>query len=184
MAVTFERLQDLVKAEGIRFYLHPTAARLGFQVRGVSGLYDLRIALEQDGTVLQIHSRRLLECSPDHPHLGQLLHTLATIDHELVLFKLGWEPVKGEVIAYTDALVGDAELTQQQVRSLMGTYLVGLERSVPRLQHVLRTGLDPGPVAFEDAVAAVLKGIMGASTANTPGAQRTSEAEKPLLTEL
>jgi hypothetical protein len=155
MAITFERLQELLRGEGLAFFIDPGHPRIMLGGVGLHGTYHLGIALEADGQFLQFRSLQLLRCPPQSPNLKTMLEVITRINYQYRFLKLAWDPNDGEIVMYGDLWVADNTVTQAQFHTMMGNYLSGLDVHSFRIRQALETGKDPGEIRPE----ALLEGM-------------------------
>ncbi|NQT17810.1 MAG: YbjN domain-containing protein [Planctomycetes bacterium] len=158
MAITFEELQDLVKKEGLRFFVDPDDQRLMVGVTGMCGKFQLVISLYDDGVFLQVRSVNYLNCPPDHPALGEVLQAIADVNYQTRLVKFAWDRVDGEIVAYADAWLMDASLTQDQLHRILGNYVPAIDLQSYRLKKTMQEGKDPGRIDPATLAKELLKG--------------------------
>lgn len=166
MAITFARLQELLKKEDLRFFVAPDAPIIQFGIAGFFGRYDITIRLFDDGRFLQFRTAHYHTCPADHPHLTTILKVIGQVNYEKRLLKLGWDPADGEIMAYADIWLMDNDLTQEQFHRMMGNYMPELDLANLRLQKVIETGVDPG----EPDIGALAKQAAGGGGPKMPPA--------------
>ena len=144
MALSFDQLQDLMKGEGLHYFMAPDRPAVRFSVAGVFGKFDLVIHLQEDGRFLQFRTLNYAECPAAHPHLFQVLKLLGLVNYQKRLLKLGWDPASGDIIAYADLWVMDGQVTQEQFHRMLHNFVPGIDTSQVRIRATLETGNDPG----------------------------------------
>ena len=158
MAITFERLQELLRAEGLKYFIDPTGCRVMLSGTGLSGTYQFGIALESEGQFLQFRSLHLLRCPLDHPNLKAVLEVIAHVNLQFRYVKTAWDASDGEIVMYGDSWIADNTLTERQFHTLFGNFVTALDLHSPRIRKVIETGHDAGSTRPED----VLAGLAGA----------------------
>jgi hypothetical protein len=100
--------------------------------------------LINDGRIVQFRTLNLVRASGQR-HRAALLTGLlrATLQYKLVKFTLDFND--GEVIAYIDMFLGDAEFTRRQCRRCIDTLRRVVVPSKKRFEKLAQTGVDPGP---------------------------------------
>jgi hypothetical protein len=155
MAIAFERLQELLRAEGLAFFIDPVRARIMLGGVGLHGTYHVGIALESEGQFLQLRSLQLLRCTPDHPHYHAVMEVLARINCQYRFIKFALDPSDGEIVLFGDLWVADNTVTPAQFHTIIGNYLSALDVHSFRIRQTLETGEDPGTIRPE----ALLEGL-------------------------
>jgi hypothetical protein len=164
MALAFSALQELVKAEKLNFWVHPTDTQLMLGSGGYFGAYQFLISLFDDGRFLQIRAVNYLRCPATDAHLPAVLKVLASLNYQYRVIKFGWDPGDGEITAYADYYAMDGTLTQAQLHQLLSCFLPGIDFNYPRIQKTLATGEDPG----EADVEAIMKQITSQPSGPAP----------------
>lgn len=151
MALTFVRLQELIKNEGLVFFVAPDREVLQIRVRGQNGVYTVNAQISAEGGVFQLRTIDYLSCNAAHKNLPVVLKALADINFRRRFVKFGWDQSDGEVMAYTDCWVVDSDLTQQQMHQMIGTFMVTMDVMYDRLKKALETGVDAGDPGLQAA---------------------------------
>jgi len=146
MAITFDELQQLVRKEGLRFFVDPDETRLMVGVSGMCGKFQLVISVYDEGVFLQIRSVNYMYCPPDHPALPELLKAMADVNYQTRLVKFAWDRADGEIVAYADAWLMDSTLTQQQLHRMLGNYVPAIDLQSYRFRRAIDEGKDPGRI--------------------------------------
>jgi len=144
MAYTLSELRELLEAEGLRYYLVPDREGVMLTLSGSNGRFQFLILLEEDGEFLQFRSTEYLYCPRDHPHLGATLEVLGELNYRLRLMKFGWDPVDGEIAAYVDLWIMDAEITHGQFSRMAQAYMAILDEEFLRIREAVESGTGPG----------------------------------------
>jgi hypothetical protein len=171
MALTFEKVQHLIKGEKLKFYIDPDRPVARFGISGTFGKYEVIVHLEEEGRFLQLRTLSYLTCPKDHSHLSAVLAVLGAENYRRRLVKFGWDSSDGEIVAYADLWVMDSDVTQAQFGRMMSNFLPVIDESFHRIKTTLETGKDPGE---EDAgrVIAGKSGGPGGSGGALPPALR------------
>jgi hypothetical protein len=149
MAITFERLQELLRGEDLKFFIDPAHSRIMLGGVGLNGTYHLGIALESEGQFLQFRSLQLLRCPPQHPHFHAVMEVISRINYQYRFVKFAWDAADGEIVLYGDLWVADNSVTQTQFHTMVGNYLSALDIHSLRIRKALETGADPGEIRPE-----------------------------------
>jgi len=144
MALTKERLQSLVKATGLKFYVDPDRDALMLGGQGVNGRYQFVILLELGGEFLQFRTLRYHFCPSDHAHVDAILRVLGEINFQLRFSKFGWDASDGEIVAYGDLWISDGDVTETQMDRMLKSYLSIIDLQYARIDATIKTGKDPG----------------------------------------
>jgi len=144
MAMTMDQLQDLVKGQNLKYFLHPEQPALMLQAKGINGSYQFIIALQQDGTFLQFKTLQYLYCKEDNPNLLEALKVMGALNYQIRLAKWGWDPRDGEIDVCADTWIEDNALTQEQFGRIAFNYLTAIDMNYTRLEETIETGTDPG----------------------------------------
>jgi hypothetical protein len=144
MAIKIQQLQDLMKKEGLQFFVSPDQPMLRFGIRGQFGAHDIVVHLQDEGRFLQFRTISLLICPKDHPHAAAVHRLLLRLNYETRLVKYGWDANDGEVVAYADAWLMDNKPTQEQFSRMVHNFLPAIDMACQRLRTTLETGTDPG----------------------------------------
>jgi len=147
MAIQFDRLQELMKKENLRFFIAPDEPVLQFKIAGLYGKYDIMMHLQEDGRFLQFRTVAYLQCPADHPQLAAVLKLLAYANYQKRFVKFGWDPRDGEIMAYADLWLMDNGVTEEQFHCMLGTYMPTIDAAALRIGKTIETGIDPGEPA-------------------------------------
>lgn len=150
MTYVLPQLRELLEAEGLRYYLIPDREGVMLNLKGEHGRFQFMILLEEGGEFLQFRSMEYLYCPKDHPNLEATLQTLGELNYRLRLMKFGWDPTDGEIAAYVDLWIMDAEITQEQFSRMAQAYMNILDDEFPKLQAAIESGVAPGGSGEED----------------------------------
>lgn len=140
MTYTMPKLRELLDGEDLRYYLIPDRDGVMLTLRGDNGRFQFVVLLEEDGEFLQFRSTEFLYCPLDHPHLEDLLRIIGELNYRMRLVKFGWDPTDGEIVAYVDQWIMDAEITQQQFSRMMSAYMNIVDDEFPKLQAAIESG--------------------------------------------
>jgi len=150
MAYTLPELRELLEAEGLRYYLIPDREGVMLTLSGSNGRFQFLILLEEDGEFLQFRSIEYLSCPGDHPNLDATLRVLGELNYRLRLMKFGWDPRDGEIAAYVDLWIMDAEITNGQFGRMAQGFMSILDEEFPRIKEAIDSGTGPGSEEVED----------------------------------
>ncbi|MFC1660388.1 YbjN domain-containing protein [Gemmatimonadota bacterium] len=152
MALTMERLESLVKAEGLKYFRDPDRDALMLGATGLNGSYQFLILLELGGEFIQFRTMRYHSCPLSHPQVDAVLRVLGDLNYRLRFLKFGWDPSDGEIVAYGDMWIIDGDLTQAQFGRMIKAYMTVMDLNYARINQTVETGEDPGEVDPADAV--------------------------------
>ena len=144
MALTKERLQSLVTATGLKFFIDPNRDALFLAGQGMNGRYEFLILLELGGEFLQFRTLRYHTCASDHQHLNATLRVLGQINLQVRFSKFAWDPSDGEIVAYGDIWISDSDVTKAQMDRMLKSYLSIIVLQYARIDATIKTGKDPG----------------------------------------
>ena len=119
MALTFSRLQELLRNLNIAYFIAPDHPVARFGMSGMFGRYEIVILLQDDGKFLQFRTVDYLHCPASHPHLSAVMQILATINFSKRLVRYAWNGSDGEIVVSADAWVMDNQVTQEQFKRLL-----------------------------------------------------------------
>jgi len=143
VTISIDKLKDLVKAEGLGFFVDPSRPAILLNFSGHNGAYMVVMIVELDGRFMQFRTVGYGSCPSDHPHLDAVLRVLGEMDYRLRVTKFGWDPKDGEIVAYADLWLEDATLTQKQLASMLRAFLPAIDLGRARLNATMATGVDP-----------------------------------------
>ena len=143
MTCVLPQLRELLESEGLRYYLIPDQEGVMLTMRGAEGKYQFKILLELENEFLQFRSIDYLHCPQGHPHLDATLQILGEANYRLRLMKFGWDPTDGEIAAYADLWIADAEITQGQFSRMANGFMSILDDEYPRIQKAIESGVGP-----------------------------------------
>ncbi|MFH1764066.1 MAG: YbjN domain-containing protein [Gemmatimonadota bacterium] len=144
MALTMERLKNLIAEEGLQFFLDPERDALMLSVSGLNGTYQFLILLEMEGEFLQFRTMAYHACAEDHRYVEATLKLLGELNYQLRFVKFGWDPNDGEIVAYGDVWIMDGELSPIQLTQMVQGYMAVIDLNHSRIDATIRTGKDPG----------------------------------------
>jgi hypothetical protein len=145
MAMTFQDLTEILKGHDIVYWANPDRPSLMFGMAGASGRrFMLGASVDGEGAFFQARSLDYLHCPMNHPNFPAVARVLLALNYQYRAVKFGVDPNDGEVTAYADLVLLDAQVTSSQVMGLLGFFLNVLDASHGRLQTTLVTGADPG----------------------------------------
>ena len=141
--ITLEGLQELLKGEGLRYYLIPDQDGVVLSMVSDNQRYQFRILVEEDGRFLQFRSDAYLFCPRGHPNLETVLQVLGAANYRLRLLKFGWDPTDGEIAVYADLWLMDGELTQRQFGRMADAYMAILDGEYANVPAAVENGTFP-----------------------------------------
>jgi hypothetical protein len=141
MTCTLPRLRELLDGEGLRYYLIPDQEGVMLTLTGTENRYQFRILLEDDGNFLQFRSDGYLLCPQGHPNLDTVLKVMGAANYRLRLMKFGWDPTDGEIAAYVDQWVMDADFTQAQFGRMADAYMAILDDEYTTFKAAIDSGV-------------------------------------------
>jgi hypothetical protein len=161
MALTFARLQELLKREGLLYYVAPDrpVVRMGFN--GTFGQYEIVILLEMDREFLQFRALNYLNCPAESPHLSCVLGVLGALNGRVRFVKLAWDPQDGEIVAFGDLWVMDGTVTERQFNRLCSNFIPSIDLAYRRIKTAIETGRDPGEMSPAEMLAGLGRGSKG-----------------------
>jgi hypothetical protein len=172
MALTLPRLQELLKAEGLLFYVAPDRPVVRLGVAGMFGRYEMVVHLENEGQFLQFRTVGYMTCPATHPNLAAVLRAMAAINYRNRFVKFGWDQSDGEIAGYGDMWVVDGDVTPQQFSRMMHNFVPAIDTSSARLKETMTTGRDPGD---EDPIAMLARTFAGNEGALPPELRKLVE---------
>ena len=182
MALTKERLQSLVNATGLNFFIDPNRDALFLAGQGMNSRYEFLILLELGGEFLQFRTLRYHFCPSDHQHLNATLRVLGEINLQVRFSKFAWDPSDGEIVVYGDIWISDSDLTKAQMDRMLKSYLSIIDLQYARIDATIKTGKDPGelnpsqgPSGLPPEVQKVLDRIREAREGNKDGEEEEDE---------
>ena len=150
MALNMDQLKQLLNAQGLHYYLDPQRDAAMLTAAGHFGQYQCVIALDLDGTFLQIRSVNYAHCPSENPNLVVVSKVLGEINYRTRGVKLGWDPRDGEITVYVDAWLQDGTVTNQQFGLMIQLFFAIADGSSLRLLSTIETGKDPGDISIEN----------------------------------
>ena len=144
MTFDLPQLRELLDTEGLRYYLIPDREGVMLNLNAENGKFQFMILIEVDGEFLQFRSNDYLSCPKDHPNLETTLQVIGEMNYRLRAMKLGWDPADGEIAAYLDLWIMDAEITQEQFSRMASAYMSILDDEFPKIQAAIESGIGPG----------------------------------------
>ena len=162
MPMEFDRLQEMLRAEKLRFFVDPANTCVMLPAKGKEGSYQFMIALQIKGRFLQFRSLDLAHCGEDHPNYAAVMKLLAEMNRTVRLIKFGLDPADGEIMVFADMWIEDGTLTQAQLHSIIGNCFMATDHCYPRLMKTIETGVDPGNPTPKEKLQGLLKSLSGA----------------------
>jgi len=149
MAATLQQIAQYLDALEWHYEIDQPSSQIITGVRGenVDRLLVV-IGLDEEGEFFEIYAPRVLEGIQNHPHKAAILQTMLCISWETRMLQWEYDPADGEIRAIIEFPLEDASLTERQFRRCLdGLIRIVDEMAMPRLQHVMATGEDPGDIA-------------------------------------
>ena len=143
MTCTLPQLRELLEGHDLRYYLIPDQEGVMLTVVGTENRFQFRILLEADGEFLQFRSDGYLFCPQGHPNLMTTLQVLGAANYRLRLMKFGWDPTDGEIAAYVDLWIMDAEITQDQFGRMADAFMSILDDEYAVFKAAMESGIGP-----------------------------------------
>ncbi|KKJ01260.1 YbjN domain-containing protein [Prochlorothrix hollandica] len=146
MAVTLDQLAQLLDQRNWHYQQDPESQCIytGVKAQNLDKLFIV-LNLTENGEFLQLQAPQILSLT-DHVYKGPTLQTLATIQYQVKMLRLEYDPSDGEIRGSIELPLEDASLTQRQFdRALNGLIQLVDHHAIPRLRQTLATGIDPGP---------------------------------------
>lgn len=144
MAITMTDIRGMLEAEGLKYLIDPNRPLCFFAVTGLSGTFQVVIALELEGQLLQLRTIRYAVCSAEQPAFPALARALVELNGQHRFVKYSWDPSDGEVVVYGDHWIMDGTVTREQFRRMLGNFLPVIDQSFRRISQIIGTGTDPG----------------------------------------
>ncbi|MEM8603270.1 MAG: hypothetical protein AAGF24_05490 [Cyanobacteria bacterium P01_H01_bin.121] len=146
MGATQQQIAEYLDHKGWRYRLDEEENRIytGVQGENVENLLIV-IELEEDGEFFAIYAPQVLSGVSDHPYKAAILQTMLSISWETKMLQWEYDPVDGEIRAIIEFPLEDSQLTERQFnRCLHALVQIVDDMAIPRLQHVMQSGHDPG----------------------------------------
>ncbi|MBD2776616.1 hypothetical protein [Iningainema tapete] len=103
------------------------------------------VQLDEEGKFFRLFAPQVLAGVQEHPHKAAILQTMLAISWETKMLQWEYDPSDGEIRAIIEFPLEDSILTEKQFnRCLSGLIQLVDNVAIPRLQHVMETGQDPG----------------------------------------
>ena len=135
MSITFDKLQELFKREGLYYFMRPEFCQLIFGITGSYGKFQLMASLLDKGTFLQLRTLDNVYCPPSHIHAFKILTMLGDLNARYRFVKFAWDPSNGEIIGYGDHWISDNSLTQQQLTQMLAVYVPIVDTAYQRARR-------------------------------------------------
>lgn len=145
MATTLDQLASYLDLRGWHYHRDAENQRIytGVKAQNLEN-FLIVLNLSENGEFLQLQAPQILSLT-DHIYKGPALQTLATIQYQVKMLRLEYDPSDGEIRASIELPLEDAPLTQRQFdRALSGLIQLVDHHAIPRLRQTLATGTDPG----------------------------------------
>lgn len=103
------------------------------------------VQLDEDGKFFKLFAPQVLSGIQNHPYKAAILQTMLYISWETKMLQWEYDPSDGEIRAIIEFPLEDSILTEKQFnRCLAALVQIVDDVAMPRLQHVMETGKDPG----------------------------------------
>ena len=148
MSVTLQEIAKYLDNLGWNYELEQEADRI---ITGVESENEqellIVVQLDEDGQFFKLFVPQVLAGVKEHPHKEAILQTMLSISWETKMLQWEYDPYDGEIRAIVEFPLEDAILTQRQFnRCLAGLVQIVDGVALPRLNEVMKTGLDPANV--------------------------------------
>jgi hypothetical protein len=145
MAANLPQIAEYLNKKGWKYRLSDAEGRIYTGVQGESINHLLLIIeLEEDGEFFSIYAPQVISGLIEHPHKAAVLQTMLSISWETKMLQWEYDPSDGEIRAIIEFPLEDAALTERQFnRCLHALVQLVDEMAMPRLMHVMETGIDP-----------------------------------------
>lgn len=144
MAMSMKEVEKLMKKKKLNYFVHPERPVLVFNVAGLFGTFQILVVLEREGEFLQFRTADYLNCSPDNPHLKEVLKALGGINFKMRYAKFGWNPADGQIVVFADSWLMDGKISWKQFERMLDNYFPAIDLNFGRLKQIIDTGADPG----------------------------------------
>jgi hypothetical protein len=145
MATTLTQLSQFLDERGWRYEVDRENQAIYACVKAESvEKLVLKLQLSENGEFLQFQALQLFFLT-NQLYKNPTLQTMATIQYQVKMIRLEYDPRDGEVRASIELPLEDAPLTLRQFnRALNGLVQLLDSHAMPRLKQTLATGVDPG----------------------------------------
>lgn len=154
MSISLDDLKALLTEDEVRFFLDPEQSAVLALFGGNHGSYQVVLAVELEGSFLQLKTIRYAQCPAPHPHCRAMLELLGELNYGYRSTKFGWDPRDGEIVCFVDLWLEDATVTLTQLRANLGILLRTIDRAYYRINGIMTTGTDPGDPTPDEPSAA------------------------------
>jgi len=161
MATTLNQIAQYLDNRDWKYDSQPENSRIitGVKAESVDRL-AIAISLKENGEYLELAAPNLLHVK-SHVYKGVLFQTMLAISWETKMIRWEYDPLDGEIRASIAFPLEDAQLTKPQFdRALSGLIHIVDTLSMPRLQAVLATGIDPGEKELGEKLLETLQEIL------------------------
>jgi hypothetical protein len=144
MATTLSQIASYLTNKGWKYQRDDDNCHIvtGVKTKTIDHLRII-IELEEDGEFFAIYAPQVLAGVHDHEHKSAILQTMLSISWETKMLQWEYDPIDGEIRAIIEFPLEDAQLTERQFnRCLHALVQIVDEMALPRLLHVMATGLD------------------------------------------
>lgn len=181
MATNLSQIASYLKQKGWKYQRDDDNCHIvtGVKTKTIDNLRII-IELEEDGEFFAIYAPQVLAGVRDHEYKSAILQTMLSISWETKMLQWEYDPIDGEIRAIIEFPLEDANLTERQFnRCLHALVQIVDELALPRLLHVMATGID---LAIEDEQEEMGERLLLALQEEAPGLltmlERAMEARK------
>jgi len=136
MPINLSQLEDLIKANGLKYFKDEEHKLLILPFRRRMGnAIQILIRIDSEGQFLQLRSNDLPSLSHS-PNL-LVLRDLAALNYQNRWIKFGFDPSDGEVVAYGDMWVMDGHVTVQQIGRMVQNFVGCLDGAISQIRNQL-----------------------------------------------
>lgn len=146
MAATLEQIAHYLDERGWQYKVDEENSRIitGVAAENVEN-FLIVIQLDEEGEFFKLFAPQVLSDIQEHPHKDAILQAMLCISWETKMLQWEYDPTDGEIRAIIEFPLEDSLLTERQFnRCLSGLIQIVDDVAMPRLQHVMETGQDPG----------------------------------------
>jgi hypothetical protein len=181
MATTLPQIASYLQQKGWKYQRDDDNCHIvtGVKMKTIDHLRII-IELEEDGEFFAIYAPQVLAGVSDHEYKSAILQTMLSISWETKMLQWEYDPIDGEIRAIIEFPLEDAQLTERQFnRCLHALVQIVDEMALPRLLHVMATGVD---LVVEDEQEEMGERLLLALQEEAPGLlnmlERAMEARK------
>lgn len=151
MAITFERLVEVVEETGLPYEHHEEWDALMLPLRDGELMLALDDQSEEEGDTIIARIRHAADLS-DTENLHRCLWHIALVNFNLRFGRVGWHPQTGEVMIEEYLFLGDGDVTALQVEHVFEALKQTYDTHAARLRRLALLGEDEeeAPAAYLD----------------------------------